>query len=189
MKHGILAALTLATLAFSALAPAEPVPIKKLPTPCDRNPALCKRLPLKPLCTDPAATEIAFRIISRETRFKGRVEIKATVKNLGSPYVTAPNQQLINLYEISPGNRNGKRLVASKAFGNLATGETTTVTFERTWESASPAEGEFPPSYRAELSYDPDILLDGNTRNDDCHKENNAVERSGSGINALFSAP
>jgi hypothetical protein len=37
-----------------------------------------------------------------------------------------------------------------------------TVVFERTWNSSSTGEGEFPPSYIVEIGYDPDIRLDGN---------------------------
>jgi hypothetical protein len=108
-----------------------------------------------------------------------------TVKNVGgAPYVSGPNQQIAQLYEINPGGR--PRLVASRAFQNLAPNEAVTVTFERDWNSASPAEGEFPPTYRLLVTYDPDIRLDGNTKNDDCNSGNNVKDRAGSDINGLF---
>ncbi|MGC4086786.1 MAG: hypothetical protein QM756_02595 [Polyangiaceae bacterium] len=150
---------------------------------CERNPAACKNIVIKPTCPDPSA-QVEFRVARRDSTFRGLIEIKASVKNVGLPYVTGPNQQLLNLYEIVPGST--PRLVASQPFANLASGEVASVSITRLWNSSSPAEGEFPPSYRAVISYDPDIAIDGNTRNDDCHPENNSIERSGTAINAML---
>jgi hypothetical protein len=76
--------------------------------------------------------------------------------------------------------------VATKQFVNLAPGATETVAYERAWNSSSPSEGEFPPSYRLLITYDPDIYMDGNPENDDCDLSNNQMDRSGTGINELF---
>jgi len=186
MKNGMLRAMVLASLSLTvpalAAGPQAPARIKP-PTLCDKNPALCRNLALKPACPDPAA-QIEFRLVRRDSQFAGLVAVKASVKNLGAPYVTAPGQQLLSLYEIVPGS--APRLVASQPFANLASGEVASVTFNRTWNASSPAEGEFPPSYRAVISYDPDIRIDGNVKNDDCRATNDSVEQSGTAINALF---
>lgn len=58
--------------------------------------------------------------------------------------------------------------------------------FEREWNASSPAEGEFPPTYKLAISYDPDIYIDGTKSNDDVNGRNNRKSRAGTGINALF---
>lgn len=132
------------------------------------------------MCTDPAARSIDFRIVRRTSQFTGRVEITGTIKNIGkAAYETRPNQQSVHLYE-------GSTLVKQQAFGNLSPGQTVTIRYQRNWNSSSPAEGEFPPTYKLLIVYDPDIFIDGNPKNEDCVSANNTKERSGSDINALF---
>lgn len=129
-------------------------------------------------CPDPAAHRIDFRLLSKTSPFAGRVMITGVVKNLGGPYETRPNQQQMLLYE-------DNRMVASAPFSNLASGQEVSVSFQRNWNRSSPAEGEFPPTYKLIISYDPDITLDGNKQNDDCGN-NNTKTRSGVDINRLF---
>ncbi|MCP5051845.1 MAG: hypothetical protein GY940_32055 [bacterium] len=143
--------------------------------------------PLKPIktCPDPAATAIRFSIVSRTTQFRGRVRITGTVKNISSKaFRSAHNQGSVHLYEVPLGGSPVFR--AKKDFANLAAGATIEVSYERNWNSSSPSEGEFPPNYRVQIVYDPDITLDGNKDNDDCSNANNRKERSGTGINSLF---
>src|SRR5262245_33899036 len=160
-----------------------------VPKPLPSTPVL-PVLPIKPLLLqcqgpDPAAVSLNFAVSARTTRFAGRVRITGTVKNIGTaPYISGPEQQLVNLYEMVPGGPS--RLVASRRFQNEAINEEITVSYERAWNSSSPAEGEFPPTYKLIVTYDPDIRLDGNTKNDDCNGANNARERSGGDINAMF---
>jgi len=142
---------------------------------------------IKPIlkCPDPAVEKIDFTIISRTSKFSGRVRISGVVKNIGlEPYISGPNQQAVYLYEGPMGGT--ARLVAQKKFQNLNPGQQVIVTYERNWDAASPSEGEFPPSYKVIIAYDPDIRLDGNPKNDDCNINNNQKERSGADINALF---
>lgn len=148
---------------------------------------------LKPLdvsraCPDPAASSIEFSIVSRDpaSRFKGRVRITGIVKNVGTKaFRSNPNQASAHLYEVSAGGGRAV-LKAQQNFDNLAPGAAIRVVFERNWNSSSPSEGEFPPSYRLLIVYDPDITLDGNKDNDDCNGANNRKERSGTGINSLL---
>jgi len=153
----------------------QPVPTFKLPTP----------IRVLPQCADPAATQIDYSLVSRASRFQGRVRITGKVKNLGAQnFESRPGQQSIQLVETVPGGR--PRIVATLPFVNLTSGQEISVSFDRNWNSSSPAEGEFPPSYKIVLSYDPDIYIDGNTKNDDCVGSNNTKERAGSDINALL---
>jgi hypothetical protein len=165
-------------------APIKPAtPVEGVGTsPAVKNPALQRpgiRLPAGQ-CPDPAAQRIDFRIVSRTSQFAGSVEIVGVVKNLGGgAYESQPNQQMMHLYEDA-------RLVKHQAFHNLAPGQEVTIRYTRSWNSASPAEGEFPPTYKLVIVYDPDITKDGNPKNDDCVWANNTRTRSGTGINALF---
>lgn len=138
------------------------------------------RPPIYSCGIDPAAAKIDFAIVSRTTQFRGRVRVTATVKNVGRrDFISRVGQQTALLYSDST-------LVARRDFVNLAVGQAFTFSYERQWDSSSPAEGEFPPNYRVVLTYDPDIYIDGNTQNDDCSNANNNRVRSGAGINDLF---
>jgi hypothetical protein len=183
MKNWTCLALASMCLLGSSIAMADPLaPIAPKPIP-----APTFRLPSPPLVQsiDPAATAIDFALVSRSSPFAGRVRVTGTVKNLGNAaYLSGANQQLAELFEIPAGGR--PRLVASVPFQNLAPGAQVTVSFERDWNIASPAEGEFPPTYKVMVVYDPDIRLDGNPKNDDWNNANNVFERNGSAVRALF---
>ena len=133
---------------------------------------------------DPAVTidlqaeKIEFSVVPT-SEFAGVATITGTVKNIGSNYASGSNQQLVNLYENST-------LVKSIPFQNLNAGESIQISYSRAWNSSSPAEGEFPPDYRLEIAYDPDILIDGNPNNDDKNSSNNSKTESGRAINELF---
>lgn len=166
--------------AETPLQPKEP-----LKSPVDKE----KLEKIKPIpaskCPDPAVQRIDFAIVSKTSQFSGKVRITGVVKNVGlEPYISGPNQQEILLYEGPMGATS--RVVARKKFQNLNPGQEVTVVYERNWNSASPSEGEFPPSYKVIIVYDPDIRMDSNPKNDDCNMNNNQKERSGADINALF---
>lgn len=138
-------------------------------------------------CPDPAAQEIRFEIVRKTSQFDGRVRITGIIKNVGAKaFTSGPNQAAIHLYQMPAGATSGGTLVAQRNFQNLAPGATLSVSYERDWHSSSPNEGEFPPTYRLLITYDPDIYMDGNEDNDDCNQNNNTKDRSGSGINDLF---
>lgn len=149
------------------------------------------KTPIRPVppCLDPAAFEIRFEIVRRDTPFRGRVRITGVVKNIGTaPFTCNPGsmQASAHLYELPPGAVSGGTLRGHTDFSSLAVNGTVTVSYERDWDSSSPAEGEFPTSFRLMIVYDPDILLDGNKANDDCKINNNTKSRSGTEINALL---
>ena len=140
-----------------------------------RFPPIVLRCPV-----DPAVVSLDFRIASRTSTYRGTVVITGVVRNLGSQaYITGAGQQAVYLYE-------DRRLVATRPFANLASGAAVSIAYARSWDASSPAEGEFPPTYKAVIGYDPDIYIDGNPQNDDCSQLNNQLSRSGSAINALF---
>ncbi len=74
-------------------------------------------------------------------------------------------------------------LVTTYEFEDLKPGESIGAVYYREWTDAT---REFPPTYRAVIVYDADILLDGNPHNNDCNWNDNELEVSGSGANELF---
>ncbi len=143
--------------------------------------------PVTPSVTppDPAAQRIDFNLVSQESEFEGRVQIVGVVENIGQgAFESRQGQQKVQLYEINPGGR--PQLVAEKPFQNLSPGQEVEVVYERNWDTSSPSEGEFPPTYRLDITYAPDSAMDGNPQNDDTNNSNNTKERSGSDIHNLF---
>ena len=138
-------------------------------------------------CIDPAADEIRFEIVRRDSQFRGRIRITGVVKNIGNKaFQSGPNQAAAYLYQLPPGITTGGTLVAQQSFTNLPVGATVNVSWERDWNSSSPNEGEFPTSYRLVIVYDPDIYMDANKDNDDCNGNNNQKDRNGSEINSML---
>jgi hypothetical protein len=136
--------------------------------------------PIPSCAIDLAASAINFQLLHRTSTYRGQVRITGVLRNVGrNAYASGANQQSLLLYQDS-------RIVAQTRFANVARGGSVSVTFVRNWDASSPAEGEFPPTYRIVLSQDPDIFIDGNTSNDDCSSRNNTLSKSGTGINELF---
>lgn len=134
---------------------------------------------------DLAARQIEANILRSISPFVAEIAVVGYVRNVGTlDYQSNPTQQVARLYEINPGG--APRLVASQPFANLAPGQEIAVRYTRRWDRSSPAEGEFPPTYRLVIEFDPDIAVDGNPLNDDRVQPNNATEMLGTQINDLF---
>ena len=137
---------------------------------------------------DPAVVRIEFTI--HKDKFhptRGTAHITAVVKNVGDvPYTTSPTQQNIQIFELVLGRAAAGPAKKVCTFGNLTVGQEVRCQYDRPWDSSSPAEGEFPPDYKAMIVYDPDIRLDGNPKNDDISSKNNSLQKSGSAINDRF---
>jgi len=182
MSHPILHSSILGLVLAMAAAPSAVAQLsfpllleRRLPGgyPIQLDPSLLRRN-----CPDPAAETVEFQLLSRDSlrEFQGRVQITGTVRNRGAAaFESGSNQQSVQLYE-------NDRLVASRSFQTLASGVSVQVSFSRPWSAAM----EFPPTYRLVISYDPDIYLDGNPKNDDCGRQNNRIERSGIEMHGLF---
>lgn len=170
---------------------------------CGRRPGLIERdRTIRPVqvrpgvivarnCADPAAHELRFDIVRRDSQFKGRIRITGIVKNIGGKaFVSDPKQAGIYLYElpagVPPASATTGKIVAQRQIASLPAGAMMSLTYERNWNSSSPAEGEFPNSYRLLITYDPDIYMDANKQNDDCKQGNNKKDRSGTEINDML---
>jgi hypothetical protein len=135
---------------------------------------------------DLAVTDITFSITGIDHNaqdFEGTATITAVITNIGAdPYVSNSNQQGVLLYEQDLGLVVGT-IVVDQEFGNLGVGESITVSYSRAWNQSSPAEGEFPPNYRAVITFDPDLYIDGNSSNDDALSTNNERTESSEELN------
>ncbi|WAC03465.1 hypothetical protein N7U66_08240 [Lacinutrix neustonica] len=138
---------------------------------------------------DLQADDVVFMITPTSSiAFDGTATITGRVKNMADNFISVEGQQVILLYERSlgtPTDQPGTE-IGRVEFTTLRTGETMQVSYTRPWNSASPAEGEFPPEYILRLSLDPDIQIDGNVHNNDNNSENNELIVSGKAINQLF---
>lgn len=176
LRTSILGLVLAIAAAPSAVAQFTPIPLeRRFPgsSQMQLDPSLLRRN-----CPDLAAEAIEFRLLARDSvrRFEGRVRVMGTVRNRGAvAFESGINQQSVQLYE-------NDRLVASQPFQTLAPRAAVQVSFTRPWSAAM----EFPPTYKLVISYDPDIYLDGNPKNDDCAGYNNRLERSGIEVHELF---
>ena len=125
---------------------------------------------------NPVAHAINFQIVRRDTKFRGKVRISGVVKNTGETQFRGRNSEARLM--------SGNRILARATFNGLRPGQEIRVRFVRDWNSSSPSEGEFPPTYKLKLVYDTDDVLGG--PNNDVSLRDNQRTRSGSDINKLF---
>ena len=146
-----------------------------------------KLQPKKPFikeCGDPAAQSITFQVISRDAGHKtqGRIQITGVVKNVGNAvFESDPKQATVALYETPAGGRGTVK--AQQSISHLEPNAVITLKYETNWSTSV----EFPPTFMLLISYDPDIYLDANKKNDDCNQNNNRKELPGSEINRGWS--
>ena len=127
---------------------------------------------------DPRAKEIEYSLVNRTGDTSGTILIKGVVDNYGLvDYLSSAGLQDIQLWADSV-------MIDSVPFEDLAVDETVTVEDELSWDLQS----EFPPVqyYKLLVTYDPDILFDGDPNNDDCRLLNNLIIRSTDDVATLF---
>ena len=145
------------------------------------NPKIIKNIKVVG-CPDPAVVDIKFSIVQRYSQFYGKVRITGVVKNVGkADYISKPGRQSIVLDA-----GDAAHPLKTIPFTNLKSGQSITISYELNWDSASPNEGEFPPTYRVYILYDPDITMDSIKTNDDCNMGNNSMAKSGKAINDML---
>ncbi len=189
MKHKKLKTISsvLVLLASSAMMLALPTPTLAAPASIDgANQLLIKKPTINiPVgCPDPAAESLTFRVLSKDAKFPmsaGRILITGVVKNVGNAvFESDPRQANVTLYEIQAGGRGIVK--AQQSISRLEPDATITLTYTTDWNKAI----EFPVTYSLVISYDPDIYLDANKKNDDCNQNNNKKELPGTEINRLW---
>ena len=100
--------------------------------------------------------------VQQRRAYGNTVRITYGVRNISAAdYVSGAHQQSLVL------SKNGNTMDVGR-FARLNAGQ------ELTWTEIVSKPFEFPDTYKAFLSIDPDIFQDGNVRNDDCNRGNNA---------------
>lgn len=132
-------------------------------------------------CPDLAAQDLTATIVQKTSQFTGRIEMAGTIRNIGLvEYRSTRRQQSVQLVELPQGG--APIIVAQQSFETLASGANLQLRYRRNWDAAL----EFPPAYRLQVSFDPDIRQDENPANDDCKSGNDMRELHGEDISRLF---
>jgi hypothetical protein len=174
--------LVLSGLAMTVPAEAQ-VPTVKIPGPAIK-PTIRPVVPVVKECRDPSADSLTFQILSHDKAHKtrGRIRVTGVVKNIGNAaFESDPRQAQALLSEI-PAEGGAGTIKAQRAIASLAPGASFTLRFERDWDTAR----EFPPKFTLLVTYDPDIYMDANKKNDDCNQNNNRRELTGEQINRTW---
>jgi hypothetical protein len=138
-------------------------------------------------CPDPVAYDIPFKITRRKDKSHIRVRITGIIKNIGrKTFKPIHNQAKAYLYEMPPGTSTGGKIVAQKIIPNLNPSAAISLSCERNWTINPASGGDFVPTYRLQILYDPAVYKDTSKDNDDCSKKNNTKVRNGSDIKELF---
>lgn len=121
---------------------------------------------------DLKAESITFTLSRRIDANRAMIKVIGTIKNVGTEkYVSDQKQQSAVLSESYSSTATNPKLKKEQLFSTLDPGATVVVTYELEWNKSN----EIPPLFVLNLSYDPDILIDGNTKNDDKNPSNDKI--------------
>lgn len=169
MKRTLTAiAIALSSIAWGAPAPPphQTVPPVKPGVP-----------PIQRTCPDPAVVYLMSRVVVEQPG-GGQIELTGQVVNRGNaPFVSRPGQAEAQIL-VSRAAGEAPLVLARQALVNLQVGHGGSIQFRRFW----PRNVQFPPTFSLVISYDPDILQDGDPKNDDCSQANNRIDLAGSVI-------
>jgi len=124
-------------------------------------------------CPDPAITGLRALHASRNTDGTYNFLLAATITNKGSvPFISRRGQQAITFSE-------GRRMLLFELWSGtqrLAAGASENQYLDRVvrWNPWAKSRHGF----TAQITYDPDIFIDGNPQNDDCNMSNNKLSLS-----------
>ena len=133
---------------------------------------------------DPAAYKIKFDIVRRDSPYRGRIRVTGIVKNVGTVAYNDPRNDSgtsgsggIKIHSGTSANMGTfmKRAVLK----DLKPGAKQYIIYEREWSSTSPSEGEFPPTYWLDVSYDVDMTSSNSPTCFDRYQDNNRISVSG----------
>lgn len=140
--------------------------------------------PIQQLCRDPATVVLISRVVSQR-RDSGVLDLEGQVVNKGNAAFVSPAVQArVQILESRPHGLPPLVLV-DRPLENLPPGHGGVIQVRR----AFTRNQQFPPTFSLILSYDPDILHDGNLQNDDCNQSNNRIDLAGSVIDHEWPNP
>ena len=125
-------------------------------------------------CTDLKITKILVDDINRRPDKSYDFTLYGYLVNAsGSDWVSSEGQQSVYIYK-------NKELARDAPFQNMYNNTSTGFHLEvQNWKLNNPN----PPNYSYRITYDPDIHVDGNDKNNDCSSKNNTMTISGEKIN------
>lgn len=124
---------------------------------------------------DLSAYDLKAVLISTSDKIHGKVKLIGTIKNISrNKYISASGQQEVVIMA-------GDKVVARKVFQNLNAGSIVQITYEMKWDRTD----ELNPDYWVQISFDPDLYTDGNTKNDDKVSSNNKKKLPAVQINGI----
>jgi uncharacterized protein YdeI (BOF family) len=126
---------------------------------------------------DLKAESITFSLVRRIDDNRAIIRVTGTIKNVGrEKYVSEERQQGVNLSEIQsstfPNPVGPTTVKKDQLFATLDPGATMQISYDMEWNKSN----EFPPVFRLNITFDPDITMDGNTKNDDSVYANNKLD-------------
>ena len=134
-------------------------------------------------CPDLALTGVEVRALSRDPQGQYFFRLVATIENRGGvDFRSARGQQQVDIYQVPSGG--SARRIGQFDFDTVAAGSNNVEASYDVlrWRTSQ----EFPPSYRFNIVFGPDISADGNKANDDCTTTNNSTTISGQDINNII---
>ena len=145
---------------------------------CDKDDA-----PTTEPFVDLTADLISYQMVSQPPATTGQVRITGHIKNVGNTnFSSSLGQQVAFLIESPLGTTTETIMATANLPAVLNAGDAITFSYLKNWDTTI----EFQNDIILRISYDPDILIDGNTNNDDSNPTNNALTLSGNMINSLF---
>jgi hypothetical protein len=136
---------------------------------------------------DLRAMSITYSLVRRIDDHKAIVRVTGTIKNVGTEkFVSNEKQQGVSLSEIQsstfPNPVGPTTVKVDRLFSTLDPGATFQISYDMEWSKSN----EFPPVHRLNITFDPDIRMDGNTKNDDAIFANNKLDVDGrTTVNAI----
>ena len=132
---------------------------------------------------DLKAEAITYQMVSQTSATTGQVRITGHIKNVGNAnFSSSLGQQVAYLSERPLGTTTETIMASANLPAVINAGDEVTFSYVKNWDTTI----EFQNDVILRVSYDPDILVDGNANNDDTNSTNNVMTLAGNMINSLF---